>query len=65
VGSVNLFQNTLPTYGIRTTFVEAGEVAGFEKAITPNTRLLFVESFGNPHSNVVDFRGFFFFFFFI
>ena len=53
-GSSNLLQNTLPLYGITTHFVEPDDVEGYEKAIDENTKAIFIESLGNPHSNVVD-----------
>lgn len=53
-GTYNLFANTLPEYGIQTTFVDPYDPEAFEKAIQENTRVIFVESFGNPHSNLVD-----------
>ncbi len=54
-GSYNLLAHTLPEYGITATFVdpEEGE-AGFENAIQENTKAIFIESLGNPHSNVLD-----------
>lgn len=53
-GTYNLFANTLPEYGIQTTFVDPYDPKAFENAIQENTRAIFVESFGNPHSNLVD-----------
>ena len=53
-GTYNLFANTLPEAGIETTFVDAADPANYEAAIRPNTKLLFVESLGNPNSNVAD-----------
>ncbi len=53
-GTYNLLANTLPEYGIQTTFVDPYDASAFEKAIQENTRAIFVESFGNPHSNIVD-----------
>ena len=52
-GTYNLFANTFEEYGIKTTFVEP-QLAEFEKAIKPNTKAIFVESLGNPHSNILD-----------
>lgn len=54
-GSYNLLAHTLPEYGITATFVdpEEGE-KGFETAIQENTKAIFIESLGNPHSNVLD-----------
>ncbi len=53
-GTYNLFAHTLPEYGIQTTFVDPYDPGAFERAIRENTRAIFVESFGNPHSNLVD-----------
>ena len=53
-GTYNLFANTLPEAGIETTFVDASDPANYEAAIRPNTKLLFVESLGNPNSDVAD-----------
>jgi len=53
-GSHNLLQYTLPRFGIDTTFVSARDVAGYPKAIRPNTRLIFGETLGNPGLDVLD-----------
>jgi O-acetylhomoserine (thiol)-lyase len=53
-GSFNLLDHTLPTYGISTTFVDPEDINNFEKAIQPNTKAVFIESLGNPNSNVID-----------
>ncbi|MDR3321254.1 MAG: O-acetylhomoserine aminocarboxypropyltransferase/cysteine synthase [Synergistaceae bacterium] len=53
-GTFNLLSHTLPQYGITTTFVDPDEKGSFEKAIKPNTKAIFIETLGNPHSNVVD-----------
>ncbi len=53
-GTYNLFAHTLADFGIQTTFVDPEEENGFEKAIQPNTKLIFIESLGNPNSNVAD-----------
>ncbi|MBQ9527145.1 MAG: O-acetylhomoserine aminocarboxypropyltransferase/cysteine synthase [Fretibacterium sp.] len=53
-GTYNLFANTLPEQGISTTFVDPSDPANFEKAIKPNTKLLYAETLGNPNSDVVD-----------
>ena len=52
-GSINLLQHTLPNYGITTTFVKP-EVDEIEKAIKENTKAVFIETLGNPNSDVVD-----------
>ena len=53
-GSYNLLAHTLPTYGITTTFVDPEDINNFEKAIQPNTKAVFIETLGNPNSNVID-----------
>jgi len=53
-GTYNLFAHTLPEFGITTTFVDSDDVSNFEKAIQSNTKAIFIESLGNPNSNVID-----------
>ncbi len=53
-GTYNLLLHTLPKFGITTTFVEPLDLNGYEKAIRPNTKAIFVESLGNPNSDVID-----------
>ncbi|MDR1135040.1 MAG: O-acetylhomoserine aminocarboxypropyltransferase/cysteine synthase [Clostridiales Family XIII bacterium] len=53
-GSYNLLMHTLPNYGITTTFVDPDEKDSFKNAIRPNTKAIFIESMGNPNSNVID-----------
>lgn len=53
-GSTNLIANTLSTRGISSTFVDVSDLEAVEKAIQPNTKLLFVETFGNPNCDVTD-----------
>jgi O-acetylhomoserine (thiol)-lyase len=53
-GSVNLLRHTLPRFGIATTFVAPRDLAGFKAAITPQTRLVFGETIGNPGLEVLD-----------
>ncbi|MDR2851070.1 MAG: O-acetylhomoserine aminocarboxypropyltransferase/cysteine synthase [Desulfovibrio sp.] len=53
-GTYNLLAHTLPQYGISTTFVDPYEKDAFAKAIQPNTKALFIETLGNPHSNIID-----------
>ena len=52
-GSYNLLEHTLPQYGITTTFVEPKPEA-FEAAIKDNTKALYIETLGNPNSDVAD-----------
>ena len=53
-GTYNLLAHTLKAWGIDTTFVDPDEPGAFERAITPRTRAVFIETLGNPHSNIVD-----------
>ena len=53
-GSYNLLEHTLSDYGIKTTFVDPEKPSNFEKAIKDNTKLLYIETLGNPNSNIID-----------
>ncbi|MCR4682495.1 MAG: O-acetylhomoserine aminocarboxypropyltransferase/cysteine synthase [Clostridiales bacterium] len=53
-GSFNLLAHTLPQYGIRTTFVNIHDLAEVEAAIEEDTRALFLETLGNPNSDIPD-----------
>lgn len=54
-GTYNLLVHTLPlTSGITATFVDPDEEGAFEKAIQPNTKALYIETLGNPNSNIID-----------
>lgn len=53
-GSYNLLAHTLPASGVTTTFVEPSDASNFGKAIQENTKLIFIETLGNPNSNIVD-----------
>ncbi|MBO7486471.1 MAG: O-acetylhomoserine aminocarboxypropyltransferase/cysteine synthase [Spirochaetaceae bacterium] len=53
-GSYNLLAHTLAGQGIETTFVDGSDVSNFAKAIKPNTKALFIETLGNPNSNILD-----------
>ncbi|MCL2339636.1 MAG: O-acetylhomoserine aminocarboxypropyltransferase/cysteine synthase [Actinomycetia bacterium] len=53
-GTYNLFENTLPESGINCTFVDAADPAQVAAAIQPQTKLVFVESLGNPNSTVAN-----------
>ena len=55
-GSYNLLEHTLPAYGITTTFVDPDEEGAFENAIDENTKAIYIESLGNPNSNIIDFE---------
>ena len=56
-GTVTLLDHTLPHYGVQTTFVEPDDPANFRKAINERTRLLFIETIGNPGLNVPDIQA--------
>ncbi len=53
-GSYNLLAHTLPQYGIETTFVDAHNLAEIEGAIQENTRAIYLETLGNPNSDIPD-----------
>ena len=53
-GTYNLLEHTLPDYGVTTTFVDPDDISNFENAIQDNTKLLYIETLGNPNSNVAD-----------
>ncbi len=53
-GSYNLLAHTLPQYGISTTFVDAHNLAEIEGAIKENTRAIYLETLGNPNSDIPD-----------
>jgi O-acetylhomoserine (thiol)-lyase len=53
-GTYNLLEHTLPTYGVTTKFVDPDEEGAFENAIDENTKAVYIESLGNPNSNLID-----------
>lgn len=53
-GSYNLLAHTLPQYGITTTFVDAHNLAELENAIQENTKAIYLETLGNPNSDIPD-----------
>lgn len=53
-GSYNLLAHTLPQYGIKTTFVDAHNLKEIEGAITDDTRAVYLETLGNPNSDIPD-----------
>lgn len=53
-GSYNLLAHTLPNQGITTTFVNPDRAGAFEEAIQENTKVIFIESIGNPNANIID-----------
>lgn len=53
-GTFNLLEHTLPLYGIKTTFVDAHDLKEVEAAIQDDTRAVFLETLGNPNSDIPD-----------
>ena len=53
-GTYNLLAHTLPQYGISTSFVNVHQLSEVEAAITDNTRAVFLETLGNPNSDIPD-----------
>lgn len=53
-GTYNLLKHTLSKYGIDTTFVNSDDYDALEAAIKPNTKLVYIETLGNPNSNISD-----------
>ena len=53
-GSYNLLDQTLPNYGIQTTFVDVHNLAAVENAVQENTKAIFIETLGNPNSDIPD-----------
>ncbi len=53
-GSYNLLAHTLPQYGVETTFVDAHNLQEVESAIKDNTRAIYLETLGNPNSDIPD-----------
>ncbi len=56
-GTYNYLEHTLPQDGVTTTFIDPDDVSNFEKAIDENTKFLFLETLGNPNSNIVDLKA--------
>ncbi len=53
-GTITMFSNTLANFGIETTFVDPTDPAAFAAAITPNTKVMFTETIGNPSGAIAD-----------
>lgn len=53
-GTYNLLAHTLPACGVTTTFVDPSDLSNFEEAIQENTKAVFIETLGNPNSNIID-----------
>ncbi|HEA22361.1 hypothetical protein LCGC14_0688960 [marine sediment metagenome] len=56
-GTYNLLSVTMPRFGITTTFVDPSDPENFSKALEDNTKVIFVESIGNPKLDVLDFKA--------
>lgn len=53
-GTYNLLAHTLKQYGVETTFVDAHDLKAVEEAVRPNTKAIFIETLGNPNSDIPD-----------
>lgn len=53
-GTYNYLEHTFPDFGVETTFVDLEEEGAFEAAIRENTKAIFIETLGNPNSNIID-----------
>ncbi len=53
-GTYNYLAHTQKEFGVETTFVDPDDLSNFEKAIRDNTKAVFIETLGNPNSNIVD-----------
>ena len=53
-GSYNLLAHTLAAFGVSATFVDPSDLRNFEQAVRENTKAIFIETMGNPHSNLID-----------
>lgn len=56
-GTYNYLAHTFPNYGVTTTFVDPDDVSNFENAIQENTKAIFIETLGNPNSNIIDIKA--------
>ena len=56
-GTYNMLSNTLPRFGITTTFVDPDDTENFAIAVKPNTRAFLADSLGNPKLDVIDLKG--------
>ncbi len=53
-GTYNYLAHTFPEHGVTTTFVDPDDLQNFENAIQENTKAIFIETLGNPNSNIID-----------
>ena len=56
-GTYNYLAHTFPNHGVETTFVDPDDPANFEAAVQENTKAIFIETLGNPNSNVIDIQA--------
>lgn len=56
-GTYNLLSHTLPNFGVESTFVDIHNLAEVKAAIKPNTKAIFIETLGNPSSDIPDFEA--------
>lgn len=56
-GTYNYLAHTFPRHGVTTTFVDPDDAENFAKAIQPNTKAIFIETLGNPNSNIIDIKA--------
>lgn len=56
-GTYNYLAHTFPQHGVTTTFVDPDDVQNFENAIQDNTKAIFIETLGNPNSNIIDIKA--------
>lgn len=56
-GTYNYLAHTFPRHGVTTTFVDPDDAENFARAIRPNTKAIFIETLGNPNSNVIDIKA--------
>lgn len=56
-GTYNYLEHTFPHSGVTTTFVDPDDVQNFEDAIQDNTKAIFIETLGNPNSNIIDIKA--------
>lgn len=56
-GTYNYLAHTFPIHGVTTTFVDPDDLSNFENAIQENTKAIFIETLGNPNSNIIDIKA--------
>ena len=56
-GTYNYLAHTISNHGVQTTFVDPDDISNFENAIKENTKAIFIETLGNPNSNIIDIKA--------